>query len=208
VTKTFAITGSAGRLEATLDRAGRNTRRAAVLCHPHPQFGGTMHDAILETIVEVFLAEGIDCLRFNFRGVGNSQGTFDGGRGEVDDALAALGWARGNIHHTNELWIAGYSFGANVAWRASQATDDLDRVFLIAPPFGRMDFIGDMPNIPVHIVAGDADEFIEATALNDWTEGKSRSLTVTRIPGADHFFNGATDALAKAVRAAARIRND
>ena len=75
MSKPVTITGSAGRLEGLLARASRNTERAAVLCHPHPQFGGTMQDAVLDTIADVFLAEGVDCLRFNFRGVGHSQGT-------------------------------------------------------------------------------------------------------------------------------------
>ncbi len=208
MSKPVTITGSAGRLEGLLARASRNTERAAVLCHPHPQFGGTMQDAVLDTVSDVFLAEGIDCLRFNFRGVGNSQGAFDNGRGETQDAVEALGWARANIQHTNELWLAGYSFGANIAWRTGQETDDLDRLFLIAPPFGRMDFEGEMPNIPVHIIAGDADEYIDWDALNAWMAGRPQSVTLTKLAGADHFFTGTMDALTKAVRAAARIRND
>lgn len=208
MTKSITISGSAGRIEGILTQAGRSTRRAAVLCHPHPQFGGSMHDAVLDAVETVFLAEGVDCVRFNFRGVGNSQGSFDGGKGETDDAVAALGWVRGNLPDTNELWLAGYSFGAHVAWRAGQATDDLDRIFLIAPPFGRMAFEGETPNIPVDVIGGDADEFIDWAALGAWAEGRTRSVGVTKLAGVDHFFRTGHDGLTKALRTAARARSD
>lgn len=208
MSKSIIVSGPAGRIEAAIARAPRNTRRAAVLCHPHPQFGGSMHDAVLDAVESVFLAEGVDCLRFNFRGVGNSEGSFDGSKGETNDALAVLGWARDNIQHMDELWLAGYSFGANIAWRAGQATDDLDRIFLVAPPIGRMEFAGSTPNIPVHIFGGEDDEFIDWAAADTWMQGRPHNVEITRLPGVDHFFRSGTDGLTKALRAAARARQD
>ncbi len=204
----ITIPGNAGHIEGMLTRAAHGTRRAAVLCHPHPQFGGSMHDGVLDTVEATFLAAGVDCVRFNFRGVGSSEGRFDGGKGETDDAMAVLGWARDNVPDSGELWLAGYSFGAHVAWRAGQATDDLDRIVLVAPPFGRMEFTGAAPNIPIHVVGGDNDDFIDWAVLDAWAAGQARGLKVTRLPGVDHFFRTGTSALATALQEAARASDD
>ena len=118
MTKPVMITGPVGRLEGLLARAQRTTRRAVVMCHPHPQFGGNMHDSVLEAVSKALLVEGVDCLRFNFRGVGNSSGVFDNGVGETDDTLAVMAFARDSLN-TDEIWLADYSFGAGVAWHGA-----------------------------------------------------------------------------------------
>ena len=200
MSKPVTITGPAGRIEGLLARAQRTTRRAIVLCHPHPQFGGTMHDSVLDLVSKALLNEGVDCLRFNFRGVGNSTGLFDNGVGETDDTLAVMAFARDSLN-TDEIWLGGYSFGAGVAWRAAQETDDLDRLMLFAPPNARMPFEGDAPNIPVHIFAGADDDLIDWPALEAWVEAHHRRLTLTRLEGTDHGFGGATDRLGPAIRA-------
>ena len=198
------IAGPAGNLDGVLTRAARDSGRAAVLCHPHPQFGGSMHDAVLDAVESAFLAEGVHCVRFDFRGVGNSAGRFDGGNGETDDALAVLGWLRDQLPDARETWLAGYSFGAHVAWRAAQATDDVARVLLVAPPFGRMDFASARPDLPVHVIGGDADAFIDWDALTHWCDARGPATTVARLPGVDHFFRTGGNALTAALRAAAQ----
>lgn len=183
------IPGPTGTLEARLDEAqtrATDSPRIAVLCHPHPQYGGSMHDAVLETATGALLAAGIDCVRFNFRGVGASAGVYDHGVGEVDDANAVLAWARDT--EPSEIWLAGYSFGARVAWQvlANPATEiTVARGLLIAPPVGSMSFDG-ATTAPVDVFAGDADEFIESAALDAW-----QGVNIHRIPSANHFFMGA-----------------
>ena len=189
------IRGPAGNLQAQFDGAGDNTT-IAVLCHPHPQYGGSMHDAVLDTVARVLLARNISCLRFNFRGVGASDGRYDQGQGEADDLRSVLAWVREG-HADARLWLAGYSFGANVAWRVVPDSS-VDRALLVAPPVGAMAFDGAAdPAIPVDVFAGDADEFIDATALDAW-----QGVAVHRLPGANHFFMGAQDSLADALTAA------
>ena len=202
----ITVPGPAGNLDGMLTRAARDTGRAAVLCHPHPQFGGSMHDAVLDAVERVLLAEGVHCVRFDFRGVGNSAGRFDGGNGETDDALAVLGWLRGELPDARETWLAGYSFGSHVAWRAAQSSDDVARVLLVAPPFGRMDFAAARPDLPVQVIGGDADAFIDWPALGQWCEGRGKATTVARLPGVDHFFRTGSAGLADAVRAACEQR--
>ena len=203
MSKPVTITGPVGRLEGLLARAPRTTRRAVVMCHPHPQFGGNMHDSVLEMVSKTLLNEGVDCLRFNFRGVGNSSGEFDNGVGETEDTLAVMAFARDSIN-TDEIWLAGYSFGAGVAWRAAQETDDLDRLLLFAPPNARMSFEGAAPNIPVHLFAGADDDLIDWPALQTWVDSQHRRMTLTKLEQADHGFDGAADRLGAAIRAALR----
>lgn len=203
MSKPVTITGPVGRLEGSLARAQKTTRRIAVLCHPHPQFGGNMNDVVLDVLSKVLLADGVDCLRFNFRGVGNSQGSFDNGDGETDDTLAAMAWARDSVN-TDELWLVGYSFGAAIAWRAAQTTDDMDRLMLVAPPNLRMTFEGAAPNIPVHLFGGGEDDLIDWPALETWATNLGRRVTINRIEGTDHFFEGAGDKLSAAMRARMR----
>ena len=119
-----------------------------------------------------------------------------------DDTLAVMAYARDSMN-TDEIWLAGYSFGAGVAWRAAQATDDLDRLMLFAPPNARMTFEGDAPNIPVHIFAGSDDDLIDRPALQAWVS-EHRRMTLAMLDGADHGFSGASDRLGAAIRAALR----
>ncbi|MBX3706160.1 MAG: alpha/beta hydrolase [Pseudomonadales bacterium] len=178
------IPSSQGHLEARLDRPTEPAGIAAVLCHPHPLYGGSLHDGVLDHAARALLGCGVSCLRFNFRGVGASDGRFDGGDGETDDLMDAVAWLRAN-ETPRQLWLAGYSFGAHVVWQALGRGGEADRVLLVAPPVGRMAFAVRRLACPVDVFAGDADEFIDQQALAAWD-----GVNVHLLAGADHFFVG------------------
>lgn len=198
------IAGPAGIIEADYRAATEQARARrgaagaqAVLCHPHPQYGGNLHDAVLDCAARVLLDAGVGVLRFNFRGVGGSQGSFDQGRGEVDDLTAAAAWLR-DAFPGQALWLGGYSFGAYVAWQALAATAVApQRVLLLAPPIGPMEFPDRPAGCRVDVFAGDRDEFLQPAALAAWAH-----VHLHLIPGADHFFAGQTAALAAEIRLA------
>jgi len=164
--------------EATVEKTA-----TAVLCHPHPLYGGSMHDAVLQAVTKSFLALGVSCLRFNFRGVGLSAGAHDDGVGEVDDLSAVCQWVLEN-YPQNDLWLAGYSFGSRIVWKSLPSVVPT-KALLIAPPIGRMDFSGSAGATDVHAVAGDRDEFVDTTKFVEWLADRAHIL-----PGADHFFGG------------------
>lgn len=194
------IDGPAGNLEARFELATDPNNITAVLCHPHPQYGGSMHDAVLQTCVDELTDAGVNCLRFNFRGVGASAGSYDGGTGEAYDLLAASAWVTQH-QATDQLWWLGYSFGAAVVWRGLQSAQQTlpyipARVVLIAPPVGVMDFSSAEPGPlqwPQHLdaIAGDRDDFIDAGKFQNWP-----GVHTHTIAGADHFFAGHHEMLA------------
>jgi len=180
----FHIPGPAGNLEAVLTEAANpDDGHYAVLCHPHPRFGGSMFDAVLDVAQRALIKNGVSCVRFNFRGVGASDGVHDG-EAEADDVAAVVSWVRAAKSPTSVV-LAGYSFGAVMAWTALDRIDTPDRVLLIAPPVGYMDLPSRSPGCPVDAVAGDADEFVDINALTAW-EGVQAHL----LSGCSHFFTG------------------
>ncbi|NOX50522.1 MAG: alpha/beta hydrolase [Gammaproteobacteria bacterium] len=190
------IAGPAGNLDAFHECATNEKTITAVLCHPHPQYGGNMHDAVLDTIAGVLLGQGINCLRFNFRGVGNSAGSFDNGVGEIEDLTAAAQWVT-NEYPRDKLWLAGYSFGSSIVWQGLNTLTPT-RTLLIAPPMGVMPFAGEPPtDAQVIAIAGDQDDYVDTQKFSDWAE-----VETFLIPGADHFFNGSHDQLAQCITTA------
>ena len=199
------LSGSEGALEAQFDTPcdeHGEYRDIAILCHPHPQYGGSMHDGVLATAAQCLLNNGYACLRFNFRGVGQSDGQFGQGFGEQEDLVAMINWMQQDYPEHN-LHIVGYSFGDNVAFntmaRYQQLNADgpeLQQVILIAPPVGMMDFSqteGKLP--PIHAIAGDQDNFVDPDVFSQW-QGVNTHL----IPGADHFFSGVHTQLAQLIQ--------
>ena len=180
-------------LEAMLLGPENESGKAAVLCHPHPNFGGTMHDRVLDVLSGVLLSHGIHCLRFNFRGVGASEGEFDGGTGESEDVLAAARWLKDELS-PSFLWLGGYSFGAMTAWRASEAagTQDIpvEQIVLIAPPSGMGFEHHRGAPVPLCIAVGDCDELTNTEALQNWTQSIANDTRLVEIVGANHFFAG------------------
>jgi uncharacterized protein len=195
------IPAPTGQLEAQLEQPTSSTR-AIVICHPHPQYGGSMHDAVVDTVDTVARRHAFATLRFNFRGVGASSGRYDNGIGEVDDLLAALAWLR---ERTDPLpvWLAGYSFGSNIVWRSIERAGELGGALLIAPPVAAMDFAA-RPAVParVTLIAGDRDDYVDSDDLARWARAAAPAAHVETVAGADHFFSGAHAQLASVLERA------
>jgi len=200
------IPSSIGELEACFSEP-EGAAAAIVLCHPHPQYGGNMHDEVIGTIARVAHEHGFATLKFNFRGVGASAGHFDNGVGEMDDLLAALTWLRDRMG-AMPVWLAGYSFGSNIVWRAIERAGELTGVVLIAPPVGMMDFsVRPTSAVAVNIIAGNRDRFVDSADLQRWVTAATPTrsvvpMAVDIIDGADHFFSGSYQALARAAERA------
>jgi hypothetical protein len=186
----FLLRGPAGLLECICDVPKAETERAGtiVICHPHPQHGGTMHNKVV-TILERSMRElGLRTVRFNFRGVGQSEGTYDDGYGETDDLFAVTEWVR-RTRESDALWLGGFSFGAYISLRAAQNLH-LGQLISIAPAVGRYEFkdLGS-PGCPWLIVQGDEDDLVRIDDVTDWVEGLDPRPELVVMHEADHFFH-------------------
>ncbi len=197
-TERVTVSGPAGSIEAAVDGAPGGAGRFAVVCHPHPLFGGTMDNKVVTTLSRAMREAGIPAVRFNFRGVGGSEGAYDEGRGETADALAVAAWSA-------ERWpgcrpvFAGFSFGAYVALRLAQQIEP-DRLVTVAPPVSRFDFAPlDVPRCPWLVVQGDADELVDPRAVIDWVGRLNPRPQLEVMPGTGHFFHGKLPELRAAV---------
>ena len=186
-TQRQTVAGPAGALECAVDAPGGASRGVAVVCHPHPQHGGTMDNKVVQTLARAYTQLGCTAVRFNFRGVGASQGSWAGGPGEIEDALAVVAALRAP---GQPLWLAGFSFGAyvvsHVAAQLAAAAAGAERLVLVGPAASRFD----MPPVPADtlVLHGEADDVVPLAAVFDWA--RPQSLPVTVIPGAGHFFHG------------------
>lgn len=169
----------------------------AVVCHPHPLFGGTLTNKVVHTLARACNDWGMPSLRFNFRGVGASAGTHDGGPGEVDDALAVIRHGRERWPRAN-LWLAGFSFGAAVAVRASTVAAPAALV-AVAPAVDRMDIGAVAPACPWLVLLGDADDVVSPQRMLDWARALHPQPVIQVLAGAGHFFHGRLPELRDAV---------
>ncbi len=188
----FLLPGPAGALEVSCSPAEADADDArhgiAVICHPHPLHGGTMHNKVV-TIIERSLRElGLDTVRFNFRGIGKSEGAFDEGIGESDDLAAIVAWAR-KVRPGVSLWLAGFSFGSYVVLRNARRLE-ADALITVAPPVGRWDFDTiELPDCPWLVVQGEEDEVVDPQLVFDWVENLDVSPQLVRMPETSHFFH-------------------
>jgi alpha/beta superfamily hydrolase len=185
-TERLTITGPAGAIECAIDRPRGAERGLAVICHPHPQHGGTLDNKVAQTLARAAVALGWRSVRFNFRGVGASQGAWDDGRGEIDDALAVIATQRAA---GEALLLAGFSFGAYVASQAAQRLADdakAQRLVLVGPSTQKQQ----LPAVPADtvVVHGETDEVVPLSATLDWA--RPQALPVIVFPGVGHFFHG------------------
>ncbi len=189
------IPGPAGALESVVSRGDGGGLLSAknglvIICHPHPQHGGTMDNKVVTTLMRTYRDLGVHVLRFNFRGVGKSEGIFDNAKGELDDLLAIIEWARANLSDS-PLLLAGFSFGSSIAARASYSVAGLVHLTLVAPPVERYEY--DRYGIftaPVCVVQGDQDERVIAQGVYDWVTQLRSPAELIRYPETGHFFHG------------------
>jgi alpha/beta superfamily hydrolase len=195
------VSGPAGPLAALVEvPAGYDGRRCAVICHPHPLYGGTMTNKVVHMTARALQERGYATLRFNFRGVGASAGTFDDGIGETDDALAACDYAAARWPGAS-LTLAGFSFGSYVAFRVALQRD-VHQLLLIAPPVKRFGFgTTELPRAPWVVIQGDADDVVECSDVTAWVHSLSAPPRLEIIAGAEHFFHGRLTDLRSVVQA-------
>ena len=201
----FMLRGPAGLLEAITDVAERPGARrgVAIVCHPNPVQGGTMHNKVVTMVERALRESGLDTVRFNFRGTGESEGTYDEGNGEGDDLAAVADWVR-RVRPGEALWLAGFSFGSYVTIRNAVRLG-ADALISIAPPAGRWPFDGfELPTCPWLVVMGEEDEVVEPQAVFDWIDSLEVKPELVRMPETGHFFHRRLMDLRGAVKAAAR----
>lgn len=199
VEKKASIDGPAGRIEALVSEP-ESAPAVAVLCHPHPQHGGTMNNKVVHTLARTLAGRGFATIRFNFRGVGESEGSYADGRGEMEDARAIIDHAR---QHWPGLpvWLGGFSFGAMVAIVAA-ADQDIAGLVSVAPPVDRLDIAEiAQPRCRWLILIGDEDELVDVDTVVEWVNQLDPGPQLRVLEGVDHFFHGRLTQLGECVLA-------
>jgi uncharacterized protein len=190
------LRGPAGRLEALLNTGRDDAPYAALVCHPHPHGGGTMHNKVVYHAMKAFSSFGLPVLRFNFRGVGLSEGEHDEGLGEQEDVHAALNWMEHNLKLP--MLFAGFSFGSNVGLRACCGDSRVKGLIGLGVPVraeGRDYHYGFLPKctVPKLFISGDHDQYGPREVMESVFERAPDPKRLVWIAGADHFFQGTTD---------------
>ena len=209
--RSFFLEGPAGRLEALLSEGTAEATHAAVVCHPHPLFGGTLHNKVVFHTTKALNSFGFPVLRFNFRGTGLSQGEHDHGKGEVEDVRAALDWLDSEFHLA--LLFAGFSFGAAVGLRAACSDARVRALISVGTPVAPLaagiieesrlytfDFLRECAK-PKLFVSGARDQFGPRAKLKALVESVPEPKKLVVIEGADHFFAGRLRELREAIEA-------
>src|SRR5438270_553116 len=184
-TRRVFVAGPAGRIECAVDSPQSSPRGFAVIAHPHPQFGGTLDNKVVQTLARALVELGYEAWRPNFRGIGQSEGRYDEGRGEVDDLAAVF-----HGLESSNVVLAGFSFGAAMQARLAQR---LKKENQLKPE--RLVLVGvavvhfETPSVPADtlVVHGERDETVPLAAVLDWA--RPQELPIVLVPGADHFFN-------------------
>lgn len=184
-TEKFQLSGPSGELECAVDTPSSGPACGlAVLAHPHPLHGGTMDNKVVQTLARAFVQRGWRTLRFNFRGVGRSQGGWDAGRGEIDDMMAVIDQCRQN---GEPLALGGFSFGAYVASHAAwRLGEPVSHLVLVGPATGNFQ----VAPVPAHtvVIHGELDEVVPLQSTLDWA--RPQHLPIVVVPGVGHFFHG------------------
>lgn len=201
----YALAGPAGRLEVAVEPAAAAQARAgtAVICHPHPQQGGSMSNKVVSMLARTLGEAGLNVVRFNFRGVGGSEGQYDDGHGEGADLVAVADWVRAALAG-DALWLAGFSFGSYVSIAHARQLAAAALVS-VAPPVGRWPFDAlALPECPWLIVQGEDDEIVQPQAVYEFVERLETRPVLIRMPQTGHFFHRKLMDLRGAVRHAIR----
>jgi len=196
--------GPEGRLEGRYQHSKSSNAPIALMLHPHPQHGGTMNNKVVYTLFHAFVRQGFSVLRFNFRGVGRSQGTFDRGEGELSDAASALDWLQTYNENTQGCWIAGFSFGAWIGMQLLMRRPEIQGFVSVAPPANMYDFsfLAPCPSSGL-VVQGERDDLVPETSVEKLVQKLSaqRDIDIDYriVKGANHFFTNQLDELASHV---------
>lgn len=188
--ESLLIEGPAGLLEGLLETPqDSELLGCAVICHPHPSYGGALQNKVVHTLSRAFVAQQFASLRFNFRGVGLSKGEFDGGQGEVLDVLAASAWMR-QRYAGLPLWLGGFSFGGAMAIQAA-VTAQASGLVSVAPATSRFaQDLQEIPGCPWLLIHGDQDELVDINETIDFINSLDPGPQLAVFPGGEHFFHG------------------
>ena len=198
-TNSLMIAGNAGILEAIVSPPETEISPIiAIICHPHPLHGGTMHNKVISTVARTFHELGIWSIRFNFRGVGLSQGHYDQGDGETDDLIAVMHWAKTQFPN-HDIWLSGFSFGAYIAIKgATQQAfkDKIKQLITIAPAVNHFEFSDNQAiSCAWTLLMGEKDEIVPTNLVKNWIITHGFSLIAIYFPEVGHFFHGHLTAL-------------
>ncbi len=192
------FTGPEGRLEGRYHHSDTPRAPIAVILHPHPQHGGTMNNKVVYNLYYVFVRKGFSVLRFNFRGVGRSQGDFDNGQGELSDAASALDWLQSVNPNATSCWVAGFSFGAWIGMQLLMRRPEIEGFISVAPPANMYDFsfLAPCPSSGL-ILQGTEDDVVPEPSVeklaNKLKLQKNITIDYQLIKGANHFFKDHMD---------------
>ncbi|QNR97545.1 alpha/beta fold hydrolase [Stenotrophomonas sp. 169] len=187
---TLVLAGPVGPLDVAVDLPKPEVPVqpvTAIVCHPLSTEGGTMHNKVVTMAANTLRDLGVTTVRFNFRSVGESAGSFDHGDGEQDDLKAVVAWVR-EQRPDDQLWLVGFSFGAFVSLKAT-ADVQPQALVSIAPPAGRWDFSGIQPPAQWLVIQGEQDEIVDPQAVYDWLETVDAPHELVRMPDTSHFFH-------------------
>jgi alpha/beta superfamily hydrolase len=198
------INGPEGRIEGRYQHSREPNAPIALLLHPHPQHGGTMNNKIVYALFRAFTKRGFSTLRFNFRGVGRSQGTFSRGEGELSDAASALDWLQTYNQNAAGCWIGGFSFGAWIGMQLLMRRPEIDSFISVAPPASMYDFsfLAPCPSSGL-VVHGDQDEIVSVESVqklvNKLSHQRDIKIDYNILKGANHFFTDQMPQLEQAI---------
>jgi len=198
---TLIINGPAGNLEVLAEEPEDITVNSpiAIICHPHPLYGGTLQNKVVHTLAKACLELGMPAIRFNFRGVGKSEGHFEHGLGEQQDCIAVATWAR-QQYPERPIWLAGFSFGSFVVYQAFTEIK-AQRILLVAPPVGLFQFQSmDNISIPWCVIQGKDDEITPPDSVEAWVKGQRSPPKFFYLDDVSHFFHGKLTVLREIVR--------
>lgn len=207
------INGPEGRLEGRYHHSKEPNAPVALLMHPHPQHGGTMNNKIVYILYHIFVRRGYSALRFNFRGVGRSEGVFDRGEGELSDAASALDWMQGYNPNARACWVGGFSFGAWIGMQLLMRRPEISGFLSISPPANMYDFTFLAP-CPASglMVQGLDDDVVPEPSVAQLVERLAKQKEVVidyrTVEGANHFYNERLDELEGHVRGYLDSRSD
>ncbi len=198
------IPGPSGRLEGKYFKNNKKNSPVAIILQPHPQYGGTMNNRIVQETYNIFVKNNFSVLRINFRGVGKSEGTFDNGQGELSDAAAALDWIERENPGYSQCWVSGFSFGALICMQLIMRRPEVNKFIAIAPQPNVYDFtfLAPCPSSG-QVIFGEKDELVSKESINELNNRlksqKGIEVIFSEIKGANHFFKDKEEDLRKTI---------
>ncbi len=194
------IPGSEGRIEGRYHQSDQKTAPIVLVLHPHPLYGGTMNNKIVYRLFHIFTENGFSALRFNFRGVGRSQGQYDNGIGELTDAATALDWLQQHNPDAPTCWIAGFSFGAWISLQLLMRRPEIEGFAAVSPPCNLYDFSFLSPCPAAGLITqGSKDDVVPEEAVAKLATRLGQQADYKVVPGADHYYRGMEEELGNVV---------